>query len=166
MIDVMTAVSNRLTRKTALEPFNFFMSRTEGVAAIEFAIIIPLLLVMFFGIIDLGLGIYTDMQVTSASQAGAQYALNRGFDKNGISGAVTSATSLGGIAASPGPSQFCGCPSSAAVVATTCSTVCSNGSPAGTYVSVSAAATYTTLLPYPGIPNSFSFASTSTARLQ
>ena len=45
-------------------------------------------------------------------------------------------------------------------------TTCANGMSAGTYVSVSAARTYSTLISYPGFPASYSQTATSTVRIQ
>jgi Flp pilus assembly protein TadG len=139
---------------------------SRGVAAIEFAMIVPVLLFMIVGVVDLGMGIYADMQVQNAAQAGAQYAIAHGYTASSISTAVTSATSFSGITVSSGPSKFCGCPSSSGVTTATCGSTCSNGTSAGTYVTVSASGTYTTMLPYPLIPSSYTFVHPSTVRIQ
>jgi len=137
----------------------------SGATAIEFAIIGPALVLMMACTIDLGMGIYRKMQVQNAAQAGAEYAIAHGFTAS-IANAVTNATSFSGIAASPAPSEFCGCPSSTGVTSVTCSSTCSSGAAAGTYVMVSAQGTYNTILSYPLIPNSFVFAAQSTVRIQ
>jgi Flp pilus assembly protein TadG len=137
-----------------------------GVAAIEFALFAPILMVLFLCTVDLGLGFYRKMQVQNASQAGAQYAVLNGYKSSGITAAVTNATKFTDIAATPAPSQSCGCPSTTGIVAATCGSLCTSGSQAGTYVVVSAQATYTTLFPYPIIPNSFPFAVQSTVRIK
>ena len=108
------------------------------------------------------------MGLGAAAQAGAEYAMLNGFSTSAISGAVTGTFPT--ITANPAPTQFCGCPSqsgvtTASVVSPPCS-LCADGSKAGTYVSVSAQGTYTTLINYPVIPNSFTFAAQSTVRIQ
>ncbi len=138
----------------------------RGAAAVEIAILAPVLAVVLVCTADLGLGLFRAMQVQNAAQAGAQYAVARGFTASAISAAVTSATSFGAISATPAPVQFCGCPSSAGVTSVTCGSTCTGGSVAGTYVTASATATYTPFLPYPLIPNSFTLVSASTVRLQ
>lgn len=138
-----------------------------GLSGIEFAIIVPVLILGFIATADFGLAIYAKMQVENAAQAGTQYAAMHGYDSSKVSAAVTSATSLSGLAASPAPNQFCGCPDSANNVSTaTCGTYCQSGAWAGTYVSASAQDTYSTLVAYPGIPNSYTFQSTSTVRIK
>lgn len=138
----------------------------RGAAAVEFAIIAPALVLMMIPTVDFSLGIHRRMQVQNAAQAGLQYAALHGFNASAITSAVTSATSFSGISASPAPSQFCGCASSTAITTIACSSTCSGGLTPGSYVTVSAQATYNTLLPYPGIQPSFNFTSQSTVRLQ
>jgi Flp pilus assembly protein TadG len=142
----------------------------RGVVAIEFAVIALLLVVMTIGAVDFGMGFYRRMQVDNAAQAGAQYAIMHGFDGSKISTGVTGATTFTGIAASPAPRQFCGCPSATGVTeqaaSPPCTSSCSDGSTSGTYVNASAQGTYDTILRYPAlIPNSFTFTAQSTVRI-
>ena len=138
---------------------------TRGVAAIEFGLMIPVLSLMVVSVTDIGLAVYRKMQVEDAAQAGAQYAIAHGFDTSGISSAVTSATNSTAITASPPPAQFCGCPTSTGVSTVSCGTVCTGGAQAGTYLTVSAQATYYTLINYQIVAN-YTFNAQSTARLQ
>ena len=139
---------------------------TGGVAAIEFAIMIPLFFLMIVSVTDIGLGVYRKIQVENAAQVGTQYAIARGFDTSGISNAVTSATNSTAITASPSPVQFCGCPTSTGISTVSCGTVCTGGAQAGTYTTVSAQATYSTLINYQLVAATYSFNAQSTARLQ
>jgi len=138
----------------------------RGVAAVEFGIMIPLLSLMVVSLTDIGLALYRKMQVEEAAQAGAQYAILRGYNASGISDAVTNATNSTAITASPAPTQFCGCPTSAGISAVSCGTVCTGGAQAGTYTTVSARATYYTLINYQIVATTYSFSAQSTARLQ
>lgn len=139
---------------------------TSGAAAIEFGVIVPMLALMVTAVIDLGLGIYSKMQLEGAAQAGVEWAIRNGFDANAISAAVTSATSSSSISATPVPVQYCGCASGSSVSSATCGTTCPGGALAGTYVTVSAQVTYNTTLNYPTVPSTYNFATQSTARLQ
>jgi Flp pilus assembly protein TadG len=152
--------------RSAIRAVSRWWSDPRGVATIELSIIAPLLVLALICTADLGLGIYRNMQVQNAAQAGAEYAATHGFAASGIVGAVQAATAFSGITASPEPTQFCGCASATGVASATCGSACSGGSIAGTYVSVSALATYTTLLPYPLLPSSFSLTAQATVRLQ
>lgn len=139
---------------------------TGGVAAVEFGLMIPLFCLMAVSVTDIGLAVYRKMQVENAAQAGAQYAIARGFDTSGISNAVTSATNSKAITASPSPVQFCGCPTSTGISTVSCGTVCTGGAQAGTYATVTAQGTYYTLVNYQFLADSYSYNAQSTARLQ
>jgi len=144
---------------------------TSGVAAIEFGIVVPILVLMVVATADIGMGFYRKMQVEDAAQAGAAWAIKNGFDANAISNAVTSATSAGSpgspaISVSPTPVQFCGCASGSSISTVTCGTTCSGGALAGTYTTVSAQMTYNTILPYGFFPSTYNLSSQSTVRLQ
>jgi Flp pilus assembly protein TadG len=143
-----------------------FARAQGGAAAIEFAILGAVLCLLVVAVSDLGLGFYSNMQVQNSAQAGAEYAAVHGFSSSAISSAVTSATSISGISASPAPQQFCGCVSGTNISTVTCGTTCPDGMTAGTYVSVSAARTYSTLVSYPGFPAVYNQSATSTVRVQ
>src|ERR1700730_18569217 len=118
--------------------FSSDCSAIAGAASIELAIIAPVLVAALICTVDLGLGIYRSMQVEAAAQAGAEYAVTRGFSPAGVTGAVAGAASLGGVQATPAPVQFCGCASAGGVTSTVCGQPCPDGTSPGTYVTVSA----------------------------
>ena len=135
---------------------------TEGAALLEFTLFAPMLMLLILGLTDFGLYIFRMTQVEVAAQAGAQYAIQRGaFNAAGIAAAVTNTACPSGscsgfgatISASPAPVQFCGCPSNSGVTkiaagACTGGLICpSDGSVAGTYVTVQTQAPYNTSLP-------------------
>jgi Flp pilus assembly protein TadG len=138
----------------------------KGLSGIEFAMIAPVLILSFIATADFGLAIYAKMEVENAAQAGTEYAARNGYTSSSISSAITSATNMSGITATPAPSQFCGCPSTSGVTTASCGTNCASGATAGTYVSASAQATYSTIISYPGVPASYTFSSTSTVRIK
>lgn len=135
-------------------------------AAIEMALIAPALVLLLVGLADYGTAIYRRMQVQNAAQAGADFAMRNGFNNGAITAAVTAASPFPGLTATPAPAESCGCASAVTVTPVVCGTTCASGEAAGTYVTVSATGTHTTLLPYPGIPNSFNLVATSTARIR
>ncbi len=139
---------------------------SSGVSSVEFALAAPLLAAILALLVDFGIGFYEKMQVNDAAQAGAQYAVVHGWDSTAIENAVTNATTLAGISASPAPTQSCGCPSSSGVTAATCGAVCSNGLSAGTYVTVNAQVSYTPLMTSPVLGSTITLTGQSTARIQ
>ncbi|HWU54221.1 MAG TPA: TadE/TadG family type IV pilus assembly protein [Rhizomicrobium sp.] len=153
-------------RVSARKSVRKFVRANSGIAAIEFAILGAVLCLIVVAVGDLGLGFYSYMQVQNSAQAGAQYAAVHGFNSTAISSAVTSATSVSGITASPAPQQFCGCVSGSTMTTATCGTVCPDGMSAGTYVSASAVRDYSTLISYPGFASTYHQTATSTVRIQ
>ena len=81
-----------------------------GTVAIEFALIVPVLLMLLVGVVEVGHGVYQAMQVMDAAEAGGLYVAKHGWNSAAISAAVVNATGESGMTASPAPSQFCGCP--------------------------------------------------------
>jgi hypothetical protein len=136
----------RLWRSTATRAGN------AGSAAIEFALFVPLLLILLMGVVEVGLAKYQAMQVSNSAEAGMLYAAKNGFDPAGIAAAVSNATGTQGITAVPAPAQFCGCPTAGGVSPVECGATCADGSPPGAYVRISAALNHQTILPYPGLP--------------
>jgi Flp pilus assembly protein TadG len=138
----------------------------HGSVAIEFSIAAPVLVIIFIPLIDIGMGVYQQMQVQDAAQAGAQYAMAHGWDSAAIQNAVTGATVLSSLTASPAPVKSCGCPDDASIATAACGSACADGRAAGTYVTVNAQATYAPLLPYPMLGTSVTLSAQATARIQ
>jgi Flp pilus assembly protein TadG len=137
----------------------------SGMAAVEFALIGPILVLATICTVDLGMGIHRNMQVQNAAQTGAEYAATHGFDPSAIA-AVTAAAASSTIAASPAPARFCGCATSSGVVEAACGSTCAGGALVGTYVRVSAQSTYTPLLPYPMLQASYDLRAQATMRVE
>jgi Flp pilus assembly protein TadG len=147
-------------------PRRFFLSDARGASAIEFAVILPPLILMAIAIVDLGQGINRNMEVQNAAQMGAQYAVTNGNDTTAITTVVTESTHFDGVQASPAPYQFCGCASDTSVAEISCDSECDGGTPPGSYITVSAQGVYSTIIPYPLLPSSFTLTAQSTVRLQ
>jgi Flp pilus assembly protein TadG len=132
----------------------------RGAAIIEFALILPFLVLLLVGLCDLGFAAYDSMQVQAAAEAGAQYAARHPWDATAVAAAVTGATGTSGVLATPAPSRVCGCPDGGTLtrvgdwVVDHCSptVTCTSGSPPGVYALVSAQLILSPMLPYPGLP--------------
>jgi hypothetical protein len=146
-----------------------FARNRKGTSAVELALCLPLLAGMVVPLTDIGMGAYTQMQVTNAAQAGAEYAGVVGFNSANIVSAVTNATSLSGVTASPAPAQSCNCVSGTTVGPSLgtppCAQACASGK-VGTFITVSAQATYTTLFDYPGISSPLTITAQSVIRIK
>jgi Flp pilus assembly protein TadG len=125
--------------------------RDAGTAAIEFALLGPLLLALLGAAAELGFAMYQTMQVYNAAEAGMMYAAKNGWNQTGIASAVANATNLSGVTATPAPLLFCGCPATSGITTVTCTTplpTCASGNSAEYYIQVSAALTRVSLFSY------------------
>jgi Flp pilus assembly protein TadG len=147
-----------------------------GVAAIELALVSPLLATGVLGAGELGISILRETQVQFAAQAGIDYAIAHGASPtnpanatyiSNISNAITKATTYTSITATPAPSQFCGCASTTGVTVATCGSTCSpSGFTAGTYVTSSAQALFSPIIPNPWQKSTVTLAAQATVRIQ
>jgi Flp pilus assembly protein TadG len=142
-----------------------------GVAAIELALVSPLLVTGILGAGELGITIFRQTQVQFAAQAGADFALAHGFNATKVSNAIVNATTYTAITADPAaPSQFCGCPSATGVTTTSgqppCSAICSGGFTAGTYVQANSQAQFSPIIPNPWQPGTVTLAAQATVRIK
>jgi Flp pilus assembly protein TadG len=121
-------------------------ARQAGVAAIEFAIMAPMLLLVIASVIELGLASRDALRAQAAAAAGSEYAMLNGFDSAAISAAVVNGTGAVGLTASPAPVLFCGCPGTTGIGVAACAATCSDGVNARQYVRVSASINRTTVI--------------------
>lgn len=146
------------------------MRDIRGASAVEFALVLPLLVGVFVPLTDLGLGFYAQMRVENAAEAGGQYAIVNGWKSGAnvgaIENAVTNATTLTSISASPAPTQACGCASGTTISPVACGSNCPDGDTAGSYVTVNAQSPYSPIIPYPLLGSSLTLTAQSTVRVQ
>jgi Flp pilus assembly protein TadG len=114
----------------------------RGVAAVEFAVILPVLAVALMGTIDLGSAIQQALRLEAAARAGAQYAMSTPTDQAGIESAVRNAlTGWDDVTVQPA-AMSCVCPGSGAVSCS--STTC--GAALQRYVSIVVTRSFSGLL--------------------
>ena len=95
-----------MSRDIARGRLRVLRGRERGAAAVEFALVLPLLIVLLLGIIDFGLYYYNDLQLTHAARDAARYlSVNNlaGADA-AISGATLVSTSIDARGMSPATS--------------------------------------------------------------
>jgi len=153
-------------------------SSERGQAMLEVALLLPVLLILALGVIELGRYMYIGILVGNAAHAGAAYgaqSLPLSVDTTGIQIAAdndfqNNGQNVASLAVTN--SVACGCDSSGTVTAAAgCST--STNPTAGTCASghwvvmesVTASGTFTSLFNYPGIPPSISVSRTATLRV-
>jgi Flp pilus assembly protein TadG len=140
-------------------------ARSEaGAALLEFSLIVPLVILMFLGVVDLGLAIAQAMTVEDAARAGAEYGTlpGKGSDAAGMQIEATNvASGLAGFTAKA--STWCSCTPGGA--ASSCTTWCGTAIPIK-YVEVDTSATMQILVGWPGLPTSFALTGLAIQRIQ
>lgn len=148
----------------------------SGLAALEFAILVPFFALLAAFMVNAGGAIYARAQVQNAAQIGARYAQVNGWNSTAIANAVATATDLANVSALPAPQLLCGCPTGSAItfLSVSCTagvpvgTVCAGTSPAqapGRYIVVGAHYTYSAPLAYAAWPSVMTLTATATTRL-
>jgi Flp pilus assembly protein TadG len=134
----------------------------------EMAFVLPMLLLLLLGVIEIGRYAYIAILVGNAARAGADYgAQSRTLDSPGIQKAAQY-DFAGSTNGTPGPtngqdfssltvasSQTCGCDSGGSVTTRACSTdpdSCPAGAHWVVFVSVTTSGSFDALFSYPGIP--------------
>ena len=143
--------------------------RERGQSLVELAFVLPLLLLLLVGIIEIGRFAFYSILVANAARAGAQYgaqSLATAADATGISTAGTN--DAPGIVApntlTVSSTQRCGC-SSAALAACGALAICIPPGHPLVYVQVTAVGTFNSLFNYPGLPGTLSVTSVHEMRV-
>jgi Flp pilus assembly protein TadG len=112
-----------------------------GSVMIEFAIGLPVLLLLVVGMLDLGRFGLQKSAMLQGARAGAQYGLVAPNDSVNINSTAQSATGLTGVTATS--TKFCECVSGTAVG---CGTTCTGGGSPKTYITVNTTKTFASVL--------------------
>jgi Flp pilus assembly protein TadG len=158
----------------------------SGQSLLELALLLPMLIAMLLGVIELGRYAYISILVANAARAGAAYgaqSLEQSVDTLGIQAAAESdfrnqvnGQDAGTLIVLP-PVISCGCDSNGSInsnsnVGPACSTPsnpgagnCGSGTHWVIMVSVTASGTFNSLFNYPGIPSTLTVSSTATLRV-
>lgn len=122
-----------------------------GVAAIEFALIAPLLITLLGAAVDLGIAIDRSIRLENAARTGAQYATRAPSDTAGAqAAALASSTAIadwGGATVTVGP-MFCTCPPANAGTGgpgVGCTSTCATG--LARYITVTATRPFAPIFP-------------------
>ena len=137
----------------------------RGQAAVEWALTAPLLALLLVVSGDLMRMYYTSIEIANAAKAGAQYGAQNAGTAADLAGmqqaAQNDAFDLSGMTATA--SMYCQCPGSSTTFDCSDTDTCSDKR---VYVQVGTAATFYTLLQYPGLPSSIQLSATAQMREQ
>jgi Flp pilus assembly protein TadG len=138
---------------------------SKGGAALELAVVFPLLLLLIVGVVDYGRMYFTSVTVANAARAGAEYGVQGGIQSMDTVAQKTIAKSDGAEAAGTlwiKPRVYCQCGGTA----NACASVCSGGAAPDVFIEITATDTISTLLPYPGLPTRIPIVRKATFRSQ
>lgn len=135
----------------------------DGNVAVEFALVLPMLILIFAGVVDFGRAVYDRMALETAARGAVQYARQNPADATGIQLAALSAGGLPATATVDALQVFCECPDGSSIG---CGTVCASGEPLLRFLSVTVREDFETLFPYPGVPSPLALAGSATIRVQ
>jgi len=136
---------------------------TRGTAAVELAILAPVIGTLITGAWDFGNALLQQERLSNAARAGAAFALTNTADSTDYTGMVQAARNDASDttdALHVTAQQVCTCPTGTSV---SCTGSCSGGS-VWTYAQVTVSENYTTLISYPFATNPLNLTSTVTVR--
>jgi Flp pilus assembly protein TadG len=131
------------TSTQALSRLRRLAADTRGAFAVEHALVLPFLLLLLSGAIDLGFALNQSSSLTGAARAGAQYAMRFPSDTEGIKQVVQQAVTYQADSLTITSALKCECEDGTAAV---CTDTCGGSAPLA-YVSVSVSKTYSSPLP-------------------
>jgi Flp pilus assembly protein TadG len=137
-----------------MRSLKFLGKARRGGAAVELAVVFPVLLLLLIGVVDYGRVFYTSVTVSNAARAGAEWG-----QQDFATQIDTDGTDAGSIQLNA--TWYCEC----AGVAHGC-TACAGGSAPEVYVEVTATKVVNMLLKYPGLPGSITIVRKATFRSQ
>lgn len=139
------------TRKVARRGFRKALSQ-RGVASVEMALMLPVLVLLLLGVIDVSRAAFIGIKVINAASTGALYGAQGpafAVDTSAIGQAAQDDASISGMSVSS--SVFCECSDGSA---STCSAGDCSSSRMMSFVQVDTSASWTPMFSYPGIPSS------------
>jgi Flp pilus assembly protein TadG len=130
-----------------------------GASLVELALLLPLLMLMFLGVVEIGRMFYVSIEVNNAARAGAAYGAQSNITAGDIAGmesvAQQDAPDVPGLTATASYSCACSTAAGAITSLASCTDVCAAGDHQIVFVSVYTSASFTTLSHFPGLPTPF-----------
>jgi Flp pilus assembly protein TadG len=138
------------------------MADEDGSSIVETALLMPFLLLLLTGAVDFGRAYFMAIEVSSSAEAGALYGTQNVSDTAGmVTAATLDAPEVGNLV--PVAIYGCECSDGSSVSASCVSLpLCTYN--VVNFVEVDASATYTSILPYPGLPSTIAL--TAKARMR
>ena len=115
-------------------------SSRRGAAAVEFALLAPIVIAALAGIANYGMAMFEKMELENAARAGAQIAITARASTTTIQNAVVNATNLSLLTSDVTLTESCWCQDVSATE--TCGNTCVDGDPAQYFMTVSVSKTF------------------------
>ncbi len=142
----------------------YFRKARKGGAAVELAILFPVILLLLIGIVDYGRVFYTWVTVSNAARAGAEYGgQNQGYQQDTANMrlvAQADGNEAGTLTLTP--TWFCECAGAGAG----CGGFCPGGAAPEVYVKVIASKSVNMFFAFPGLPSTVTISRTAIFRSQ
>lgn len=151
---MQTETSVQLNGWTSIRRLFAWAGDDRADALVETAILLPLLMTMLVGAVDLAMAAYTSIEVSNAALAGVQYGAQSAATAGDTTGIQTAATN-DALNVTLGPttvSHSCICSDGST---STCKSTDCAGAQIETILTVQTKATYTPFLSFHGVPPSF-----------
>jgi Flp pilus assembly protein TadG len=136
-----------------MQAFETFRRNSRAVAALEFGLALPFLILVFAAVIDFGFAQWNRSAMSNAVADGAYYAFLTGpsVTAANVKSMVQNASSIASVTVPTINAPACYCISGAAAPATmtaaTCGNTCADGTTAGKYIIITADYTLTSFFP-------------------
>lgn len=136
----------------------------HGASLVEFAILLPLFMLLLLGAVDCGRAFYLSTEVVGAAQAAAVYGSQNPTDTTGMTNAAMyDAPAVTNLSVS-NVTYGCEC-SDGTLYSASCAAIPSCKTTTEVYrVNVTVTGTYTPLFPWPGVPSSMTLSSSASMR--
>ncbi|MGC2857543.1 TadE family protein [Novispirillum sp. DQ9] len=135
----------------------------HGTVAVEFALLVPVLMLILVTLLDFGTAFREKMQAEKAARAGLQYAIYDPADNAGIASAITLATGLPAGQMTITVNHFYECANGARPASPN---FCAAGDWPGRYVRIDISKPYTALLSWGGLAERFTVRGSAEGRVQ
>lgn len=119
--------------RTYLTQYKCYRASSEGNAAIEFSIVLPVLLLFFLGTIDFGLVIFEKVNLRSAVNAGIAYAMGVAQTPSLVQAKIQNATTMNNLTVNV--TQVCKCSDNSDI---DCSGTCPGATSPDQYLQINA----------------------------
>jgi hypothetical protein len=122
-----------------------FVKERSGNVAVEFALVLPMTLLLLSGLIEYGLVTYDDTSLENAARAGAQYAFSGGYSESKVDAAVRAASTLTLSKDAVSSAVYCECSDTTPI---TCGEPCPDGGPNRRFIRVDISEPHEPFLPF------------------